>query len=184
MTIFSHNFCWRKQHYSSVPLIKVRKASLMSNRISFCHSIGYGGADGAGGRVRWQKDALLRALQRWRQPLWRGHRGGGNGRKQQTLDMPPILLLLFFLEHLLHRPLQLGLLVHPKCSQSVHLFLSGLSPKSRRFLSTATARAKDSPTGEEEKHGSAQRRRGGARRGRSQRGLSEPLINCQEAVIP
>lgn len=156
----------------SVPLIKVWRGHLMNNQMSFCHSIGYGGADGAGARVRWQTDTLLCALQRWRQPLWRTHRGGGDERKRQTLETSPILLLLLLFEHLLHRPPQLGLLIHPKCSQPIHLILSGLSTKSWRFPTATAAHTKDSPTGEEEKHGRAQRRRGGARRGRCQRGLS------------
>lgn len=92
---------------------------------------------------------------------------------KQPLDTPHLLFILF----LLHRPPQLGLLLHPKRSQSVRLFIFGLSPKSLRFPLPTAARAEDPPAGEEEKHGRAQRRRGGARRGRCQRGLPQPVID-------
>lgn len=146
----------------------------MSNCLSFCPSLSDGGADGAAGGERW--GTLLRSLQRWRrQPLWGTQRGrGGDQQSKQTLDTPHILFL--FIEHLLHRPPQLGLLLHPKRSQSVCLLVSGLSAESLRFSSPAAARAEDPPAGEEEEHCGSQRRRSGARRGRRQPGLPQPVI--------
>lgn len=172
-----HDIRILSNHLFSPTFIKVLKGHVMSNWISFCHSFGDGGADGAAGGLWWWEAALLRALQRWRQYLWGTHRGGGGdvGEQQskQPLDTQHILFLVF----LLHRPPQLGLLLHPKRSQSIRLFIFGLSPKSFWFPPPAAARAEDPPAGEEEKHSCAQRRRGGARRGCCQCGLLQPVID-------